>query len=50
MSSTSLYFLARDLMKFFFQFYFDRLDNTYQGFTRSTGYSIRLFNCWDIDR
>ena len=44
MSSTSLYFLSRDLAKKNFQFYFDRLDNTYTGFTRLTGYSIRLFN------
>ena len=44
MSSTSLYFLFRDLTKKFFQSYFDRLDNTYTDFTRSTGYSIRLFN------
>ena len=44
MSSTSLYFLSRDLMKKNFQSYFDRLDNSYTGFTRWTGYSIRLFN------
>ena len=36
MSSTSLYFLSRDLTKCFFKHYFDRLDNTYTGFTRST--------------
>ena len=36
MSSTSLYFLSRDLTEQFFQPYFDRLDNTYTGFTRST--------------
>ena len=44
MSSTSLYFLSRDVTKKFCQSYFDRLDNTYQGFTRLTGNSIRLFN------
>ena len=36
MSSTSLYFLSRDLTEQFFQPFFDRLDNTYTGFTRST--------------
>ena len=45
MSSTSLYFLSRDLTKKIFEPYFDRLDNTYTGFARLTGYSIRLFNC-----
>ena len=44
MFSTSLYFLSRELTKKKFQSYFDRLDNTYTGFTRSIGYSIRLFN------
>ena len=44
MSTTSLYFLSRDLTGKIFQSYFDRLDNTYMGFTRSIGYSIRLFN------
>ena len=43
MSSTSLYFLSRDLTKKNFQPYIDRLDNTYTGFARSIGYSIRLF-------
>ena len=42
MSSPSLYFLSRDVTKKHFQSYFDRLDNTYTGFTRSTGYSMRL--------
>ena len=42
MLSTTLYFLCRDLTKKFFQSYFDRLDNTYQDFTHSTNYSIRL--------
>ena len=42
MSSTSLYFLTKK----FFQSYFDRLDNTYTGFTRSNGYSIfNFFAC-----
>ena len=44
MSSTLLYFLSRDLTKKNLQPYFDRLDNTYTSFARSTGYSIRLFN------
>ena len=47
MSSTSLYFSSRDLTEKFFQSYFDRLDNTYTGFARSTGYSIRLFTCYE---
>ena len=45
MSSTSVYFLSRDLKKKIFQPYFHRSDNTYTGFARSAGYSIRLFNC-----
>ena len=44
MSSTLLYFLSRDLTKKKFQPYFDRLADTYAGFERSPGYSIRLFN------
>ena len=46
MSYTSLYFLSRDVTKKKFQFHFGRLDNTYTGFTLSTGYSIQLFN-WE---
>ena len=41
MSSTSLYFLFRDVTKKLFQSYFDRLDSTYTGFTRST-------NCFNL--
>ena len=36
MSSTSLYLSSRDLTENFFSHYFDRLDNAYTGFTRST--------------
>ena len=43
MSSTSLYFYLVFIEKKF-QPHFDRLDNTYTSFARSTGYSIRLFN------
>ena len=50
MSSTSRYFLSRDLTKKFFQSYFDRLDSTYTGFTRSTGCSDRLFDSSEVKK